>query len=128
MKSIEKAYNSSVHRVLSDTPANIHFNYSREQISKLFQHQYGTKFTNKKGKRPPKPSIKLNSLVRLTSTKRAEKFHKGYLVQNTSEIFRVSGIDTKFKPHTYLVQDLEGNDILGKFYESELIPVTDHGE
>ena len=128
LKRIEKAYNNTSHRILLDTPSNVHFNYSREQISKLFQHQYGTKLGNKKVKRISVPRIRINSLVRLTSTKRSEKFHKGYLVQNTTEIFKVSGIDTKFKPHTYIVKDLEGNDILGKFYESELIPVINHGE
>jgi len=66
--------------------------------------------------------------VRLKSADSTQnKFTKSYFVQNTREIFKVSEINEKYRPVTYIISDLEGNKLKGQFYRQELIPVTDSG-
>ena len=43
-------------------------------------------------------------------------FRKGYKPQFTDEIFEISAISTK-KPPTYIIKDLDKEEILGNFYE-----------
>ena len=51
-------------------------------------------------------------------------FRKGYKPQFTDEIFEISAVSTK-KPPTYIIKDLEKEEILGKFYEKELRKSSD---
>ena len=51
-------------------------------------------------------------------------FQKGYKPQFTDEIFETSAISTK-KPPTYIIKDLDKEEILVKFYEKELKKYSD---
>ena len=51
-------------------------------------------------------------------------FRKGYKPQFTDEIFEILAVSTK-KPPTYIIKDLEKEEILGKFYEKELRKSSD---
>ena len=49
-------------------------------------------------------------------------FRKGYKPQFTREVFEIVAFETR-KPPTYTIKDEEGEVILGKFYQKELIKV-----
>ena len=72
---------------------------------------------NKSFKKYTKPKFKIGDRVRIS--KNDIPFRKGYKPQFTDEIFEISAISTK-KPPTYIIKDLEKEEILGKFYEKEL--------
>ena len=61
---------------------------------------------------------------RMRISKNDIPFRKGYKPQITDEIFEISAVSTK-KPPTYIIKDLEKEEILGKFYEKELRKCSD---
>ena len=62
------------------------------------------------------PKFKVGDLVRVSKYKNI--FDKGYIL-NWSEVFVVSKIKNTV-PWTYVVNDLNGAEITGSFYEKEL--------
>ena len=77
---------------------------------------------NKSFKKYTKPKFKISDRVRFS--KIDFPFRKGYKPQFTDEIFEISAISTK-KPPTYIIKDLEKEEILGKVYEKELRKCSD---
>ena len=69
-----------------------------------------------------KPKLKIGHGVRISNN--AYRFRKGYNPQLTDEIFKNLAVFTK-KPPTYIIKDLEKEEILGKFYEKELRKSSD---
>ena len=72
---------------------------------------------NKSFKKYTKPKSKIGDRIRIS--KNDIPFRKVYKPQFTDEIFGILAISTK-KPPTYIIKDLEKEEILGKFYEKEL--------
>ena len=64
------------------------------------------------------PKYKIGDYVRIS--KQDIPFRKGYKPQFTTQIFKIVAIATRCPP-TYRIQDKDGQVILGKFYENELI-------
>ena len=52
---------------------------------------------------------------------------KGYEANYTEELFKVTKV-FRFDPVMYNIEDLDGEEILGKFYEDELSPVDNTDE
>jgi len=77
------------------------------------QQQHRRKQINK----PPKYEV--GDHVRIV--KYDIKFRKGYKPQFTNEVFIISNISSRKPVATYDLHDLKGEEILGKFYEPELI-------
>ena len=77
---------------------------------------------NKPLTRYKKLKFKVGNRVRIS--KNDIPFRKGYKPQFTDEIFEISAVSTK-KPPTYIIKDLEKEEILGKFYEIELRKCSD---
>ena len=77
---------------------------------------------NKSFKKYTKPKFKIGDRVKIS--KNDIPFRKGYKPQFSDEIFEISAISTK-KPPTYIMKDLEKEEILGKFYEKELRKCSD---
>ena len=69
---------------------------------------------NKPLTRCMKLKFKVEDKVRIS--KNDIPFRKGYKPQFTAEIFEISAISTK-KPPTYIIKDLDKEEILGKFYK-----------
>ena len=69
-----------------------------------------------------KLKFKVGDRVRIS--KNNIPFRKGYKPQFTDEIFEISAVSTK-KPPTYIIKDLDKEEILGKFYEKELRKCSD---
>lgn len=106
LESLVTVYNNRYHRSIGMSPAAVNENNVLQVWEKL--HKSCVK---------KKPTLKRGDFVRLAKTK--EVFDKGYKPTWTEEIFTVN----KVIPHThpvYKIQDLEGYDISGVFYEPEL--------
>ena len=77
---------------------------------------------NKPLTRYKKLKFKVGDRVRIS--KNDIPFRKGYKPQFTDEIFEISAVSTK-KPPTYIIKDLDKEEILGKFYEKEFRKCSD---
>ena len=64
-----------------------------------------------------KPKLKIGDLVRIAKSDIA--FEKGYQQSYSDEIFEIVSNPT-INPPTYVIEDSDGETILGKFYEYEL--------
>ena len=77
---------------------------------------------NKSFEKYTKPKCKIGDRVRIS--KNDIPFRKRYKPQFTDEIFEILAKSTK-KPPTYIIEDLEKEEILGQFYEKELKNYSD---
>ena len=65
----------------------------------------------------PLPKFKIGDTVRISKYK--STFTKGYEANFTEELFKVAKV-IRGGPNVYEIEDLEGEPIIGKFYEEEL--------
>ena len=70
---------------------------------------------------PPKWRYKVGQSVRIKQSKRV--FKKGYEPSWTEEVFTIASLYPS-DPPTYILKDLLGEEIKGKFYEQEIQPIT----
>lgn len=121
LQDIIESYNNSIHRGLGGdlTPNEVHQMKDPACIKTQFIKMYKT----------PTPSRKVitsnlttGEYVRVTNIK--PTFHRGYTIQNSEEIFKISSVDSSHTPTVYYIEDLEGEEVKGLFYREELIPVT----
>ena len=68
------------------------------------------------------PNLKLE--IKFESIKQ-RTFDKGYLPNWTREIFEIIHVNKTFSPITYKIKDLQGEQILGTYYEHELQLIND---
>ena len=66
-----------------------------------------------------KPKFKVGDIVRISKYKR-KTFDKEYTSNWTKEIFIISEV-LNSNPYTYKIRDLQGEEIVGSFYEQELL-------
>ena len=64
------------------------------------------------------PKFKVNDRVKITKYKNI--FSNGYAVNWSREIFIIDSV-LKTNPWTYKIKDLNGEKIIGSFYEKELL-------
>lgn len=70
-----------------------------------------------------KTSLKLNDYVRISRISQSP-FKKNFDQNWSEEVFRIMGIDHADTPTMYLLEDLTGEKIQGKFYKEELQRVS----
>ena len=116
-----ESYNHTQHRGLggNHTPHEIHHLTDPHKIKEQFMDMYKKPSSSHK---PVTSSLPVGEYVRLSEIK--PTFRKGYTIQNTLEIFKISRVDTKQTPTIYYLEDLEGEPIKGVFYREELIPTS----
>ena len=102
LDDIVNKYNNTVHRTIKMKPIDVTSDSYAE---------YNEDF-NKKD-----PKFKVGDHVRISKYKNI--FAKGYAPNWSEEVFVVSGIKNTV-PWTYVVSDLNGEEITGNFYEKEL--------
>jgi len=98
--------NRSRNRITNMRPNEV----TKDNADELWNRMYLTKI--KEGKK-----FKVGDFVRIDREKGA--FHKGYLPNYTQEIFRVRRVKAGNQPY-YHLEDLTGEEILGKFYDYNL--------
>ena len=102
LDDIVNKYNNTVHRTIKMKPIDVTSDSYAE---------YNEDFHEKD------PKFKVGNHVRISKYKNI--FAKGYLQNWPKEVFVVSKINNTV-PWTYVISDLNGESIIGSFYEKEL--------
>ena len=102
LNDIVNKYNNTVHRTIKIKPIDVTNDSYVEYNEEL----------NKKG-----PKFKANDHVRISKYKNI--FAKGYVPNWSEEVFIVNKIKNTV-PWTYTITDLNGEKVIGSFYEKEL--------
>ena len=110
LPQLVSSYNNTYHRSIKMTPSEV--NAQNESIvrKRLYPVQNFT----------IRWKYNVGQSVRMKQTKRV--FKKGYEPSWTEEIFTISSLYPS-DPPTYILKDLAGEEIKGKFYEQEIQPV-----
>lgn len=106
LNSVLKSYNSSVHRSTGFSP---HAVTHRDECV-IFDRLYGYQKLTDHG-------FRVGDRVRISKAKKA--FKRGYLPNWSEEVFEVYKCFSK-NPPTFVLRDLKGNVIKGRFYAHEL--------
>lgn len=106
LPSVLKSYNASVHRTTGFAPINVTPDLEPVIFKKMYGYSVGSKY-----------KFEINDRVRISKAKRT--FRKGYLPNWTDEVFVIYKRYPSF-PNTYLLRDLKGTNVEGRFYEEEL--------
>ena len=102
LDDVVKKYNNTVHSSIKMKPEDVTGNSFVEYFEK----------TNKKS-----PNFKIGDPVRVSQYKNV--FTKGYTPNWSEKVFVVNKVQNTV-PWTYLIYDLNGEEIKGSFYEKEL--------
>ena len=102
LDDIVKKYNNTVHSSIKMKPKDV----KDDSFAEYFEE------SNKKD-----PKFKVGDNVRISKYKNI--FAKGYTPNWSEEVFVVNKIQNTV-PWTYLINDLNGEEIKGSFYEKEL--------
>jgi transposase InsO family protein len=119
-QDIINTYNNTPHSKTKYAPAEV----SRSNQADVMKNLYGFMWEmDSLGK--IRNNFKINDYVRISKI-HSNLFRKSYKGNWTDEIFRISEIKNDYGEVTYGVEDLNGNEIMGSFYEKELqkIPET----
>lgn len=106
LNSVLKAYNDSVHKSTGFPPSRV----THQDESVIFERLYGYQKLADHG-------FRVGDQVRISKAKKA--FKRGYLPNWTEEIFEVYKCFAK-NPPTFVLRDLKGNVVKGRFYAHEL--------
>ena len=110
---VTKEYNSKIHSSINHSPIDAYNN-----PEKIHEIQNEINYENENNPRiSSKPKFKINQHVRIF--KWQSKFEKGYIAKWSSEVFKIREINNT-SPITYEIEDLNGEDIIGTFYQNEL--------
>lgn len=121
LSQLVENYNHAFHRSLGTSPVEVHKMKDPKKIREQFYRMY------KKGvvtKASVSSDLSVGDGVRINSKYRSEIFRRGYVIQNTEEIFKIAEIDQSQNPNIYTLKDLAGENISGIFYRPELVPTT----
>ena len=103
-------YNKTKHSSIKMTPEEASRNENEDRV---YLNLYGQEMLQ-----TAKPKYKVGDKVRISKYKR-KVFDKGYTPNWTEEIFVVDKIQYT-NPITYKIKDLNGEEIIGSFYDQEL--------
>ena len=105
-------YNSTYHRSIKCTPSD-----ARKPAN--YQHVFDALYAgkNRKIREKTNPKFKIGDKVRIAKKKKT--FEKGYTTNWTEEIFTVVKVQPTI-PVTYKIEDTNGEEVQGTFYEPEL--------
>ena len=98
-------YNNTIHSRTKIKPIDVYFNDKKPQ-SKM------------KTFNDIQPKFKVGDYVRISRVKGT--FEKGYTARWSKEVFEVEKVGKSNYPFMYSLQDLQGDEIVGKFYEQEI--------
>ena len=112
LQDLVKGYNNSIHTSIKMTPASVTLENAHQALSNIRK-----KF---------KPTIRkakysVNQHVRISRSRGV--FEKGYVAGYTEEIFKIVKVLHHREPPVYVLEDFNGEEVKGIFYEEELSPV-----
>lgn len=101
-------YNNTYHRTIKMSPNDVNSTNEKSLLDTVYNHLKVFK----------KPKFRVGTHVRISKYKHI--FEKGYTPNWTTEIFKVKFVRNT-NPNTYILEDYEGHEIKGGFYEFELM-------
>jgi hypothetical protein len=110
LPQLVSSYNNTYHRSIKMSPSEVNSHNESSVRRRLYPPQNDALAWR----------YRVGQTVRMKQTKRV--FKKGYEPSWTEEIFRISSLYPS-DPPTYILKDLAGEVIKGKFYEQEIQPV-----
>eukprot|EP00732_Lithocolla_globosa_P002654 Lithocolla_globosa_v1_NODE_1816_length_2318_cov_5.391074.p1 type:complete len:356 gc:universal NODE_1816_length_2318_cov_5.391074:1119-52(-) len=113
LQKLVKGYNNTEHKTILMTPTQASDPKNYEQLVKNF-------FKTMKPRKDQRPLFKVGDIVRLSIQK--DKFDKESFGAYTKERFKVTAVLNTLPP-TFRVEDLKGEQLLGTFYNQELLKV-----
>lgn len=108
LPSLLEKYNHTRHSTIKMAPADVNSENEKDVLNKIYKK---VKIVQKN------PKFKVGEFVRLSRQKLL--FEKGYTQNYTFEIYRIAEVKLS-NPRTYLLEDLNGEKVKGRFYEQEL--------
>jgi len=115
INKLVKQYNNTFHTTIGMTPTE----GSQKKNEKTLRTRFNEIIYNKLYEH--KPKFKVGEKVRISKAKGT--FEKGYLPSWSYEVFKITKVRPTI-PVTYEIEDLEGEPIIGTFYEQELQKTT----
>ena len=116
LPKIIESYNNSIHRTIGMKPSDVKPEHTKTLLDKIYLNK---KYTDTvKHEKYRKKLFKVNDLVRIV--KERATFEKEAVQKWTTEIFKIRKVEQKNFPITYLLSDLNDEDVLGSFYREEL--------
>jgi hypothetical protein len=112
LPEIMDKYNNKIHSSIKETPANVSKNPELIEDVTRYNNNYNEYHLDKK-----KPKFKMGQRVRIFKYKKM--FEKGFTGYWTDEVFVINEI-LPSTPITYKIKALDGEEIIGTFYTSEL--------
>lgn len=112
VQQIIDKYNSNYHRTIKQSPMSV----TKADEERLLNTVYNLH------RSPDKAKYKVNQYVRIS--KKRNPFSKFYEGSFGGEVFKITKVDTTF-PVTYFLEDMDKQEIKGRFYEPELTSVAD---
>lgn len=111
LQDVVDNYNNTKHSTIGVTPVEA---LEPENTFKVYANYYKKEFKRKKSSN----NLKMGDIVRLSAAKRV--FDKESLNGNwTIELFRITKVN-ETNPITYGIEDLQGEEVMGAYYDSEL--------
>ena len=128
-KSVIKTLKAKINKQITSNDSKFYLSYLNklvDQYNNTYNYSIGKKPINtgysalneKIETNPKAPKFKVNDRVRITEYKNV--FSKGYTKNWSREIFIIDSV-LKTNPSTYRIKDLNGERIIGSFYENELL-------
>lgn len=108
LQSLVDDYNNTKHRTIQMKPDDVSISNERMLLNTVYSKIHPNKV---------KARFKRGDLVRMSKYK--QTFSKGYTPNWTTEVFKIKTVQPT-NPVTYLLIDLEGQDIKGTVYTEEL--------
>ena len=118
LQQFERSYNNSYHRSIKMKPNQVNERNEKTVWETLYQGKKKAKQTVQK---PIKFRYNVGDRVRISKTRMT--FEKSYLPGWSDEIFQIDSRQAS-RPPTYRIKDLIGEEIQGRFYETELQKVN----
>jgi len=113
LPSLTASYNSSWHSSIKMAPRQV----TSDNELEVWLNLYGDMVEEEIKSPNPKPMFQVNDQVRISREKLV--FEKGYKINWSEEIFRVSHVKNT-RPITYTLEDMNKEEISGGFLEPEL--------
>ena len=110
LPDIVEQYNNTVHSKIQCTPANAILPEWQTHVAKRMREDNVADYRSQ-------PKFKVGDKVRIYKYKSA--FEKGYTTKWSDEIFEIISVNNT-NPYTYTLKDLDGENIIGSFYNEEL--------
>ena len=107
LDDIVNEYNNTYHRKIKMKPVDVKDNTYIDS----------TELHSKKEVNDKDPKFKVGDCIRISKCKNI--FAKGYTPNWSEEVFVIKKVKNKV-PWTYIINDLNGEEIIGTFYEKEL--------